>query len=84
MKKKRPVPGRDPVRTFPYYKIQVWEPRKAVWMDIQKKFRSVDELREFAATDLDPESPTRIMIVEDYGSRRLAKNISPFPESDET
>ena len=69
------VPGLDPVRKFPYYKLQVWDEARAVWMDIQRRFESPEEIRCYAAARLSPSSKARVMIVEDYGRRRVDDSI---------
>jgi len=68
--------GLDPVRAFPYYKIQVWNPKASAWKDIQKRFDSLLDLRAFARAAIVPGTLTRIMIVESYGSRRVAEDLS--------
>ena len=78
--RKGKVPGLTPVRDFPYYKIQIWQDNFGVWKDIQKKFLSLSELHCYALAHLDIHSRTRIVIVEDYGSRRLDGDFDAFGE----
>ena len=69
------VPGLDPVRRFPYYKLQYWDESRAVWIDVQKRFESADVLRDYAASKLVSTCKRRVMIVEDYGRRRIDDSI---------
>lgn len=77
-RKKRTVPGLDPVRTFPYFKIQYRNDQLGVWTDVQKKFPTLESLTEFARQNLEMSLRTRIMKVEDYGSRRVLDNPDAF------
>jgi len=75
---KRGTPGVDPVRRFPYYKIQVWDDRTCAWKDIQKKFPTLAALRAHATEKLSRQAITRIVVVEDYGRRRIDENLDAF------
>ena len=80
-KRRRPIAGLDPVRIFPYYKIQVWNERVSAWRDVRKKFESLDELHAFACAKLSRTETTRVMIVEGYGSRRVDETLDAFGDS---
>jgi hypothetical protein len=75
---RKSVPGVDPVRNFPYFKIQVWEDRRAVWIDVQKKFHSVADLQKHARENLDPTVKARIVVIEDYGRRAVDDTLTVF------
>ena len=77
-KRRRPIAGLDPVRTFPYYKIQVWNERVNAWRDVQKKFESLDELHTFARVKLSPSETTPVTVVEGCGSRRVDETVDAF------
>ena len=77
-RKKKETPGLDPVRSFPYYKIQVRHENIGVWKDIQKKFMTKSELHAYANLQLEREARTRIVIVEDYGRRRIERDTDVF------
>jgi len=74
------VPGLDPVRDFPYYKIQIWQDNIGAWNDIQQKFLSLSDLHYYALAQLDMRARTRIVIVEGYGSRRIDNDFDAFGE----
>lgn len=65
------TPGLEPVRSFPYYKLQYRDECLGVWRDVQKKFRTLQALFDYAHQNLPPKTGTRAMIVEGYGSRRV-------------
>ena len=77
-RKKRIVPGLDPVRSFPYFKIQYRDEKLGVWRDVQKKFAHIESLIEFAKQNLVQGQRTRIMKVGDYGSRRVLDSPDAF------
>ena len=76
----KPISGLDPVRSFPYYKLQFWEERVAAWMDVQQRFASRDDLIDHAREHLEPQTLVRIVIVEDYGRRRILEECGPVSE----
>lgn len=78
--RKKPMPGLEPVRVFPYYKIQVWNNRVSAWQDIQKKFNSLDSLGAYALAELPWSEITRIVIVEAEGRRRVDDCFDAFGE----
>ena len=78
--RKKKIPGLDPARDFPYYKIQLWQDNIGAWKDIQQKFSSLAELHEYALEQLDPVVRSRIVIVEGYGSRRIDRDFDAFGE----
>lgn len=82
-KKSGKIPGLDPVREFPYYKLQTRNHRLGVWEDIQKKFQSLSDLCQFAGANLSPEVVSRVMIVEDYKSRRVLGRLDELGDSAE-
>ena len=67
----KPISGLDPARSFPYYKLQYYDTKLSVWIDIQKSFGSIEELHDYAASELEPNTQVRIVIVEEYGKRRV-------------
>jgi len=69
------MPGKNTLRSFPYYKPQYWDEFRTAWLDIKKRFESVDELRAHAAAKLDTGSKRRVMVVEDYSRRRIDDSI---------
>ena len=76
--RKNKTPGLEPVRSFPYYKIQVWQNEMGVWKDIQKKFMSLSELHCYATRHINRKVQTRVVIVEDYGLRKIYNGIDAF------
>jgi hypothetical protein len=78
-----PKAGCEPVRKFPYYKLQHWETRISAWMDIQKSFTTRDLVVTYARHNLNPDTRVRIVIVEGYGSRRLLEDCGIMCEIDQ-
>jgi len=76
--KRRSVPGLEPVRSFPYFKIQYRDEQLGVWKDVQKKFTTVEALTRFARLNLPATARTRVMKVEGYGSRRVLDSPDAF------
>ncbi len=77
-KKRKPIPGLDPVRKFPYYKIQVRDEKLGVWRDIQKSFASLNTLHQYANRHLEHSLQTRIMKVTEYGKREVLESYTAF------
>ena len=78
--RKKETPGLDQVRSFPYYKIQIWRDDIGAWKDIQKKFKTKSELHSYAHKKLERILRTRIIIIEDYGCRRIERDTDAFGE----
>ena len=76
--KKKGKPGLNPIREFPYFKIQYWDQHIAAWVDIQKSFRSIRELIQSARLHVNPDNRTRIMEVQTYRRRRIVQGIDAF------
>ena len=56
-------------RRFPYYKIQVYDNKVAAWVDIQKAFYELEDLRTYASEKCAGPREVRIIKVEGEGSR---------------
>lgn len=56
-------------RRFPYYKIQILDNKVAAWIDIQKTFYELDDLRTYAREKCAGHRKVRIIKVEGEGSR---------------
>ena len=78
--RKRPIPGIEPHRSFPYYKIQIWEEKRAVWIDVQKKFSTVEAVQAYARQNIERGRRARVMVVEGYGRRRIDETTDLFGE----
>ncbi|MBN1213512.1 MAG: hypothetical protein JXA92_13155 [candidate division Zixibacteria bacterium] len=76
----RKIPGLDPVRDFPYYKIQIWQDNIGAWKDNQQKFSSLSELHLYALEQLDSLARTRIVKVEGCGNCRIDEDFDAFGE----
>ncbi len=71
---RRSNPGTQPVRRFPYYKLQHFDDRVAAWMDVQIRFESRDQLLDHALSSLEDEARIRIVKVEGYRRRRILED----------
>jgi hypothetical protein len=69
--RKKPVPGLDPARKFPYFKVQYWDDTIAAWRDIQKAFRSMDQLDLYVEDNFDRSQRTRVWKIAGYRSRSI-------------
>ena len=67
-------PGIEPVRSFPYYKLQFFDERVVAWMDVQVRFESRDQLLEYALSSLENQVRVRRVIVEGYRRRRILED----------
>lgn len=56
------------VRFDPYFKVQRWEPRSAVWIDVQRAYPTEDDARRAAGLLA---GRTRIMEIDENGRRPL-------------
>lgn len=72
--KGKPRPGIDPVRVFPYYKLQYFDERVVAWMDVQIRFESRDEAVSHAQSKFEGTTRIRIMTVEGEKRRRIFEN----------
>ncbi len=68
-------PGIEPLRRFPYYKIQIWDENRAVWVDIQKKFYSIEDMHKFVESNLKVEQISRAVVVSGDRNRRVDSSI---------
>ena len=68
---RRPRPGLDRVRTFPYNKLQYFDERVAAWKDVQTRFESRDQAVGHALAKFEDRTRIRLMIVEGEKCRRI-------------
>lgn len=57
-------------KDYPYYKVQVFDPRSLAWMDEKRGFGSLDEARSCIQQRL-ADRQCRIMVVDEKGRRPL-------------
>ncbi len=71
MKSKRTesTPEADRSRTYPCYKLQVWDDKPAVWVDIEDDFALRDDMIDYAFRSLDWSTKTRMVTVKANGRR---------------
>ena len=74
-RKKKPVPGVDRLREYPFYKIQLYDDKMMVWKDIQKKFMDLEEIEQYAQSNLGQAVRARVMFVEGPGARRVLASL---------
>ena len=78
LRKKKPVPGIDRLREYPYFKIQYWDNSVIAWKDIQMKFNDLDSVFEYTNKNISKDSRTRIIDVQGPGSRKIVKSVDAF------
>jgi hypothetical protein len=59
-----------PRKEYPYFKVQVYEPKLAAWQDLPKAHQSLSEAQAFIGQKCGG-CQTRIMIVEGDRNRRV-------------
>ena len=68
-------PGLQPVRTFPYLKLQFWDDNVCAWKDVGRKFTDRESALGHAIDFLPPDRRVRLMIVVDRKTRRVFEEI---------
>ncbi len=76
-----PKPGTQPIRRFPYYKLQCFDDRVVAWMDLQIRFESCDRSLNHALSTFGDKVRIRVMMVEGEKSSRILESCGTVADS---